>query len=65
MKEKETCPYGRCGCCCKCQPPCRQQQELAEKAYNLARNARTSVNGIVEALSRVKDGETTDCEDTK
>lgn len=57
MNENKTnCPYGRCGCCRKCQPPCQQQQELAEKAYELARDAQFSTSEIAKILSRVKDG---------
>lgn len=56
MKEKETCPFGRCGCCRKCQPPCYQQKELADKAYELARDAQFSASEIAEILSRIKDG---------
>lgn len=64
MKEKEICPYGRCGCCRKCQPLCRQQQELVEKAYELALDAKFSVSEIAKILSRAKDGEDT-CKDAK
>lgn len=60
MKENGTnCPYERCGCCRKCQLPCQQQQELAKKAYKLARNAHSSTSEIISKLSRAKDGEDT------
>ncbi len=56
MKEKENWPYGQCGCCRKCQPPCCQQKELADKAYKLACDAQSSTSEIVEILSRIKKG---------
>ena len=56
MKEKENCPYGRCGCCRTCQPQCVQQKELADKVYELARDVQFSASETTEILSRVKGG---------